>query len=45
MRKKQYDKPSMKVVMLQQRTMLLAGSGNGVDPLSPFNPGGDPLIP
>jgi len=45
MRKKQYDKPSMKVVMLQQRTMLLAGSGNGVDPLSPFNPGGDPLNP
>ena len=45
MRKKQYDKPSMKVVMLQQRTMLLAGIGNGVDPLSPFNPGGDPLNP
>jgi hypothetical protein len=26
MKKKQYDKPSMKVVLLQQRTMLLAGS-------------------
>jgi len=44
MKKKQYQKPSMKVVLLQQRTMLLAGS-NGVDPLSPFNPGGDPLNP
>lgn len=26
MKKRQYDKPSMKVVLLQQRTMLLAGS-------------------
>lgn len=35
MRKKQYDKPSMKVVMLQQRTMLLAGSNGtgGLDPM------------
>ena len=45
MKKRKYDKPSMKVVELKQRTMLLAGSGNGVDPLSPFNPGGDPLNP
>ena len=45
MKKKDYEKPSMKVVLLQQRTMLLAGSGKGVDPLSPFNPGGDPLNP
>ena len=29
MKKKQYDKPSMKVVELQQRSMLLAGSGGG----------------
>ena len=29
MKKRQYDKPSMKVVMLQQRTMLLAGSNGG----------------
>jgi len=30
MKKRQYDKPSMKVVLLRQRTMLLAGSnGNG----------------
>lgn len=29
MRKKLYDKPSMKVVVLQQRTALLAGSVNG----------------
>lgn len=26
MKKRKYDKPSMKVVALQQRTMLLAGS-------------------
>jgi len=29
MKKRQYDKPSMKVVELQQRSMLLAGSGLG----------------
>jgi hypothetical protein len=29
MRKKQYDKPSMKAVALQQRTALLAGSNLG----------------
>ena len=38
MKKKDYEKPSMKVVMLQQRTMLLAGS-NG---LGGINPMGDP---
>ena len=43
MKKKLYEKPSMKVVELQQRTMLLAGSGNGVDPLSPFAPGNNPF--
>ena len=43
--KRNYEKPSMKVVLLKQLTMLLAGSGNGVDPLSPFAPGSDPLNP
>ena len=38
MKKKDYEKPSMKVVMLQQRTMLLAGS-NGTGGLDPM---GDP---
>jgi hypothetical protein len=35
MKKRQYDKPSMKVVLLQQRTMLLAGSNGtgGLDPM------------
>lgn len=42
MKKKQYEKPSMKVILLQQRTMLLAGS---VKPLDPFDNGGDPLNP
>ena len=36
--KKQYEKPSMKVVLLQQRTMLLAGS-NGTGGITPM---GDP---
>jgi len=46
MKKKQfYEKPSMKVFELKQQPQLLAGSGNGADPLSPFNPGGDPLNP
>ena len=54
MRKKQYDKPSMKAVVLQQRTALLAGSnlGGGIksmgDPeeLSPeFIPEPEDLLP
>ena len=46
MKKKQYEKPSMQVFELKQQPMLLAGSGNGgLDPLSPFNPGSDPLNP
>ncbi len=43
-KKKLYERPSMKVVLLKCQPQLLAGS-NGVDPLSPFNPGGDPLVP
>ena len=41
--KKKYEKPSQRVIELQHRTMLLTGSK--VDPLDPFNPGGDPLNP
>lgn len=44
MKKKQYEKPSMKVFKLRQKPKLLVGS-NGVDPLSPFAPGNDPLNP
>lgn len=40
MKKRLYQQPSMKVVDLPQRTMLLSGS---VDPLDPFHNGGDPL--
>jgi len=40
MKKRQYDKPSMKVVDLKQRTMLLAGSLN--DPTN-YPGGGDPF--
>ena len=35
----------MKVVLLQQRTMLLAGSPAGVGSPNPFSDGGDPLNP
>ena len=31
MKKRQYEKPSRKVVLLKQRTMLLAGSLNDPD--------------
>ena len=43
--KKLYEKPAMQVFMLRQQPQLLAGSGEGLDPLSPFNPGVDPLNP
>ncbi len=42
-KKKKYEKPSMQVFDLKQQPQLLAGSGGGLDPLSPFNPGTDPL--
>ncbi len=35
MNKRDYEKPSMKVVLLKQRTMLLAGS-KGTGDLSPM---------
>ncbi len=41
MEKRQYEKPSMKVVELQQRSMLLAGSGLG-DPNN-YPGGGNPF--
>ena len=45
--KRKYQKPAMRVYRLRDRARLLAGSGDGgLDPLSPFNPGGnDPLNP
>lgn len=41
MEKRQYEKPSMKVVVLQHRSMLLAGSGLG-DPNN-YPGGGNPF--
>lgn len=41
MKKKGYQKPTMRVVILQQRTQLLAGSGLN-DP-NDYNDGGDPF--
>lgn len=40
MKLKDYEKPSMKVVLLQQRMPLLVGSGDG-DFNAPDYPGGD----
>ena len=40
MEKRQYEKPSMKVVELQQRSMLLAGS---LDKPSNYPGGGNPF--
>lgn len=42
--KRIYQKPAMQVFELKQQLQLLAGSGDGgLDPQSPFNPGGNPL--
>ena len=40
MKRKQYEKPSIEVVVLNQKPTLLQAS---VDPVDPFTPGGDPL--
>ena len=40
MKKKQYDKPSMKAVELQQRTALLTGS-NGTGGITPMDEPGE----
>ena len=44
MRKKQYEKPSVEVVVLKQQSTLLAGSGasGGVNPPSSYEPDPDP---
>jgi len=42
--KRTYVRPAMRVHELRMTPRLLVGSGNGgLDPLSPFNPGSDPL--
>lgn len=47
MKKKLYEKPTSKVYELKQQPQLLAGSnlGDQIDPLSPFYPGNNPLLP
>ncbi len=42
MKKKEYEKPSVQVVLLKQRPQLLAGSGLN-DP-SDYPDGGDPFV-
>ena len=44
MRKKQYDKPSMKAVVLQQQSIICSSPGSVSNP-DPFEGGGDPLNP
>lgn len=42
--RRKYERPAMRVVELQHRTMILAGSGGGgLGSPNRFNPGGDPL--
>ena len=42
--KRTYVRPAMRVHELRMTPRLLVGSGDGgMNPLSPFNPGGDPL--
>ena len=42
--KRKYEKPAMRVLELQRHAPLICTSGGGgLDPLSPFNPGIDPL--
>ena len=42
MKKRQYEKPSTEVVMLQQQSTLLTGSIGSVSNPNPFEDGGDP---
>ncbi|MBR6275644.1 MAG: hypothetical protein IKR31_01735 [Prevotella sp.] len=42
--KRTYVRPAMRVHELRMTPRLLVGSGNGgLDPLSPFTPGGNPI--
>ncbi len=42
--KRTYVKPAMRVHVLRMTPRLLVGSGDGgLDPLSPFNPGTNPI--
>lgn len=43
-KKRKYQKPAMQVFELKQNPKILVGSGDGgLDPLSPFNPGTNPI--
>jgi len=45
MKRKEYEKPSVEVVVLKQQQHLLAGSTGSVNNPDSFEPGGDPLNP
>jgi hypothetical protein len=42
-KKKIYEKPTMQVIELQQRTMLLAGSNGDIPNNDPYTPDTDPF--
>jgi len=44
MKKKEYERPTMQVVKLQQQTQLLAGSGE-LPGMPDYPDGGDPFNP
>jgi len=41
--KKKYEKPSQRVIELQHRTMLLAGSNGDIPNSDLYTPGSDPF--
>ena len=43
MKKKQYEKPSMRVFELRQKPALLAGSGGDIPGSEPYTPEPDPF--
>ena len=45
MKQKDYQKPTMHIVRLQQQQQLLAGSTGSVNNPGSFGDGGDPLTP
>ena len=43
MKRKQYEKPSVEVVVLNQKPTLLAGSGGEIPNNDPYTPESDPF--
>ena len=43
MKKKEYERPAMQVVVLKQQPTLLAGSGGDIPGNDPYTPESDPF--